>query len=271
MSLSLFPHDRVDVRAATRRKAARHPPPLPSCGPGLDLPYRLQQPLTRAQIARTSMVVGGSVAVLTIAGIIATIVVVERIALGSSLILGSLGLIAIAGLYLLWSGYRTLRIAHIPAPFLEIDEVDLVAGCLFRVAFVQEMGCVLTDVEVVLTCDETIVQEFESPCSADADPEHRRRRGHRINASGDHVDVRRVPQTSRIVEQPVLQEARVDASGRKVVRLAQVDLRPDSEPSGETADHKIVWQLLVRAEMAGGHAIDDKYTLRVRRTNDDAS
>jgi hypothetical protein len=271
MSLSLFPHDRVDLRAATRRKAAQYPPPLPSYARGFDLPHRLQQPFTRAETARTSMVAGGVVAGLTIVGLIATILLVEQISLGGGLFLGVLGLVALGGLSLLWSGYRTLRIAHIPAPYLELDEIDLVAGGRFRVAFVQEKGCVLTDVQVVLVCDETIIQEFESPCSADADPAHRRRRGHRINAAGQHVDVRRVPKTSRLVEQPVLQEARVDASSRKVVRLAQFDLPPDSEPSGETADHKIVWQLLVGGSMAGGPAIGDKYTLRVRRPADDAA
>lgn len=262
--MQIFDHDREELRAATRLRAASDPPPLPPTTPS-GLRHRLIPAQTHAESARALLGCGAILLAVTL--IAGTWIVLARdpMTLGWGVLLGFLMLLVLVALWSVWEGIQARRRARQPGYAVELDDPDLTTGRTIGITVVQERGGSLANVSVTLVCDETIIEDIESPCTEDVDAAHRRRMRHRVNAAGQHVDMTRIPTTSRIFEREVIREPLLDGSQMRVTKTGEVTLDPLVEPSGATLDHSVKWHLRFRATMQDGSTIRDDYDVRVRR------
>ena len=263
--MNIFDHDREELRAATRLRAASDPPPLPATTRSGSR-HRLVPSVTQAQMARSLIGCGAILLTATLAAGCWIVLSVGPITLSWRVLLGFLALLALLALWSVWEGFATRRRSRLPGYALELDDPDFVTGQPIAITILQERGGSLTDVRVTLGCDETIIEEVETRCDDTiVDEVQRCRRHHRANGAGQRVHVTRTPTTSRIFECEVLSEPELDASRTSVTRTAEITLDPLVEPSGATLDHSIKWRLELRATMQDGSALSDDYEVRVRR------
>lgn len=266
--MKIFDPERNSVREQTRRKAHANPPPLPATAAGVLLAHRLVPRYTRAERAASFLFTGKASLIFAavIVGAIAWLTDFNRVSGSCALmaLTGGAAVIAVAGIAMIIYGARLRAVAHIPAPHLELDDVDLRPGVPFQLAFVQERGARLENVLVSLVCDETVIEREETPLIHHDAAAGTHTRGVYRNASGDWVQESRTPVTSRIVDQTLIDLPLVDASHRRFEMVIDFHIPPGAPPTGETTDHKVAWSLSVDGALQDGVSISERYAVRVR-------
>lgn len=265
--MRIFDPERDSAREKLRAKVRASPPPLPNAVPGLRLAYRLSPKYTRSETAASFLFTGRAAIILGLLMLAAVTWFYGISALSGScfaLLTVSFALLAVVtGLWLVATGRSIKGVAHVPPPYIELDDLDLRPGVPFQLAFIQEKSARLQNVHVDLVCDDTVI-ESEEVADSSYEPQGAHVAGVHRNASGDYVRLVRTPRTTRLLDQRLIDLPLVDASDDVFEWFVNFEIPPALPPSGETADAKTVWAIYVDGTMIDGPDISERYIVRVR-------